>query len=155
LKKLFALTALSLSLISYSAHATTRDELVTFVKEAAKYAKDNGNEKAFAEFSDPTGKFNRGELYIYVYEYGADANSCINRAHGLNKGLIGRPACDVKDKSGNYPNRELMKAAKSGGGFVEFFWPHPVKKTVAKKTGYAMDLDGKNFIGSGIYEEGK
>lgn len=150
------LFSISFSIFASGARAgtLTREDLIAFVQEGAKYVHEVGADKAFAEFSKPGGKFHRGELYIYVYEYGKEPGTCIGRAHGLKPEIIGDvKACTITDKAGQNVNRLLMNRAKAGGGFVDFFWMHPIKKVEAKKTGYAIDLDGKYFIGSGVYFE--
>jgi hypothetical protein len=42
----------------------TKEEIVAIVQEAVAYAKQNGKEKALAEFSNRNGSFFRDVLYI-------------------------------------------------------------------------------------------
>ena len=44
-------------------------DLVSFVEEAVAYAHANGRDRALKEFSNKTGSFVRGDLYIYAYDF--------------------------------------------------------------------------------------
>lgn len=125
----------------------TKEEMVTFVKEAVNYTHTNGKEKALAEFSDPKGSFFRGELYIYAYDYNGTTI-----AHPVNPEKIGVNRLDEKDADGRYFIRELMDASTDGTGFVEYTYINPTQNNrVDKKLGYAMQVDDDWWLGSGIY----
>jgi len=61
MKKAMVLAFIGLFLVlgysSYAADQGTKEEAVAMVKKAIDYIKANGNEKAFAEFSNPKGQF--------------------------------------------------------------------------------------------------
>ena len=70
--------------------------MVAFVQEAVAYAKQNGKEKALAEFSNRNGSFFRGVLYIYAYDYNGTTI-----AHPVNPEKIGVNRLEEKDAEGN------------------------------------------------------
>jgi len=85
--------------------------------------------------------------YFYVYNY-----ACLNIAHATQKNLVGKDLYNYKDIKGKYVIRELSKAAKKGGDFVEFYWQKPGAKGEKKKLGYVEPIpDTEYFIGSGVY----
>jgi cytochrome c len=125
----------------------TKEEMVAFVQEAVAYAKQNGKEKALAEFSNRNGSFFRGVLYIYAYDYNGTTI-----AHPVNPEKIGVNRLDEKDALGNYFIRELRDKASNGSGFVEYYYINPVhNNTVEKKLGYVEKAGDDWWLGSGIY----
>jgi hypothetical protein len=91
-------------------------------------------------YADNTG-------YFYVYKY-----NCVNIAHATQKELQGKNLYKHKDAKGKYVIRELSDAAKTGGGFVDFYWLKPGAKGEQKKVGYVEPIPGTDyFIGTGVY----
>jgi hypothetical protein len=45
--------------------SSSKTELISFVESALAYAQEKGKDKALAEFSNKTGSFVRGDLYVY------------------------------------------------------------------------------------------
>ncbi len=127
----------------------TADEAVALVKKAAAYLKANGKDKAYAEFSNPTGQFVSKDLYVFVY----GLNDGVNLAHGANAKLIGKNLIDLKDANGVYIVKEFLKTAnsKTGTGWVDYQWPNPVTKTMEAKSTY-VEKAGDVMIGCGIYK---
>jgi signal transduction histidine kinase len=126
---------------------TTETDLIAFVHEAVKYAKDNGRQNALAVYSDPNGSFVRGELYIYAYDYDG-----LTLAHPFNPEKIGENRLNETDALGTFFIRNLRDAAKNGTGFVDFAYINPAhNRTVEQKLGYVSDVDGTWWLGSGIY----
>lgn len=123
-------------------------DVVSFVKEAVEYAKANGKEKALAEFSDPAGRFNRGELYIYAYDF--DGNVI---AHGGNPSLVGKNLLSMKDPNGVMVIQELVKRAKDGSGWLDYMWEYPPTGRIEPKSGYVEKVDDTWWLGSGLYPE--
>jgi hypothetical protein len=125
----------------------TKEEMVAFVQEAVAYAKQNGKEKALAEFSNRNGSFFRGVLYIYAYDYNGTTI-----AHPVNPEKIGVNRLNEKDTEGNLFITDLRRAAYNGTGFSTYTYINPVhNNTVEKKLGYAMKVDESWWLGSGIY----
>jgi signal transduction histidine kinase len=64
----------------------------------------------------------------------------------------GKDFYDHKDSHGKYVIRELLAAAKKGGGFVEYYWAKPGATGEHKKLGYVESIPGTNYlIGTGVY----
>ena len=127
--------------------AVTKEQLVSFVNEAAEYAKAQGKEKALSEFSNPNGSFFRGELYIYVYDFNGTTI-----AHPVNPEKIGVNRLNETDAKGNLFIRELRDTALNGSGFVQYYYVNPVhNNTVEPKLGYVVKVDDTWWLGSGIY----
>jgi cytochrome c len=131
-----------------SAGAETRatlDEAKAMVKKARAYIREVGTEKAYAEISNPKGRFVDRELYIYVYD-----KSLNNLAHGGNQRLIGKNLADLRDTDGVYINKGLLEVAQKGGGTFKFKFLNPATKAIEVKTGYA-EMEGDVMVGSGVY----
>ncbi|MDD4356076.1 MAG: cache domain-containing protein [Smithellaceae bacterium] len=91
-------------------------------------------------YADNTG-------YFYVYKF-----NCVNIAHATQKDLPDKNLYNHKDAKGKYVIRELSDAAKTGGGFVDFYWLKPGDKGEQKKLGYVEPIPGTDyFIGTGVY----
>jgi cytochrome c len=125
------------------------DEAKNLVKKARAYIREVGPEKAYAEISNPKGRFVDRELYIYVYD-----KSLNNLAHGGNQRLIGKNLADLRDTDGVLINKGLLEVAQKGGGTFKFKFLNPATKTIEVKTGYA-EMEGDVMVGSGVYAPGK
>lgn len=124
------------------------EEAVAMVNKAATYLKENGKDKAFAEFSNTGNKqFHDRDLYIYVY----DMNGiCVS--HGNNPKMVGKDLLDMKDNNGKAIIRGFIDVANTKGkGWVDYKWPNPVTKAVESKSGYVEKV-GDLIVGSGIYK---
>ena len=127
--------------------AASQEEMVAFVQEAVAYAKQNGKEKALAEFSNRNGSFFRGVLYIYAYDYNGTTI-----AHPVNPEKIGVNRLQEPDAEGTWFITNLREAAYNGTGFATYTYINPVhNNTVEKKLGYVMKVDDSWWLGSGIY----
>lgn len=131
-----------------AAPVATKEEMVAFVKEAVAYAKQNGKEKALAEFSNPDGSFFRGVLYIYAYDMNGTTI-----AHPVNPEKIGVNRLNEMDAEGNLFIQDLRQAAINGTGFVTYYYINPThQNAVERKLGYALSVDPTWWLGSGIYQ---
>jgi signal transduction histidine kinase len=137
--------SMDMSNASLSASSNTT-ELVSFVESAVAYAKENGKDKALKEFSNKTGSFVRGELYIYAYDFNGT-----NIAHPFIP-KIGKNELDLTDSNGILIIRDLINVANEGKGFTYFIFPNPAHDNRNElKIGYAMKVDDNWFLGSGLY----
>lgn len=90
------------------------------------------------------------EGYLFAY----DLNG-VNVMHGVNPALEGRNLWDFQDPNGAYLIRELVGAARNGGGYVPYGWQHPDSGDVAPKLGYAEMLpEWGIMIGTGFWIDG-
>ncbi|MDD1690672.1 MAG: cache domain-containing protein [Methanoregula sp.] len=130
-----------------AAGSSTKDEMVTFVKEATAYAQSHDKNASLAEFSNRNGSFVRGDLYIYAYDFNG-----ITLAHPFNPEKIGVNRINETDALGTLFITNLRDAARNGSGFVEFAYINPANNyTVEKKLGYVEKVDNDWWLGSGIY----
>ena len=127
----------------------TREDVVAVTEEAIKFVKENGREKALAEFSDREGRFNRGELYIYAYDFDGTV-----LAHGGNSAFIGQNLINMKDPNGVMVIQGLIEQARKGRGWLEYMWENPQTGQVEPKVGYVMKVDDTWWLGSGMYVKG-
>ncbi len=124
------------------------DEVVAFVKKAVAYVDQVGEEQAFAAFSDTSGPWVQGELYIFCH--GLDG---INAAHGGNPALRGKNVVGFKDPDGVAVNVLIFDKVKAEGkGWVEYKWPNPLTKKVEPKAIYSERVHDKYVCGSGYYK---
>lgn len=87
--------------------------------------------------------------YFYVYDY-----DCVNIAHATQPDFHGKDLSQRQDSHGLFIGKELSKVARSGGGFVEFYWVKPGSSAETKKLGYVEPIPGTNYyIGTGVYRQ--
>lgn len=147
LKFVFAFLALAMSFNAPAAEPrASKDEAVAMVKKAIDYLRQNGKEKAFADFNAPQGKFVDRELYIVVL----DMNGTV-LAHGTNPKLIGKSLMDIKDMHGKAFVREQVEVAKTkGSGWVDFHWNNPVSQKMEPRSVF-LERVGDYIVLSGVY----
>ena len=121
--------------------------LVSFVESAVAYAQKNGKDKALKEFSNKTGSFVRGDLYIYAYDFNG---TCL--AHPFKTDWIGKNKLDYTDSNGVPALKNSIDVAKAGRGFVYFIFPNPAHGNRNEfKIAYVMQVDDNWWLGSGTY----
>lgn len=128
-----------------AAEKGTIEEATAMVKKAADFMKDNGNEKAFAEISNPKGQFVDRDLYVFVTD---TAGKSV--AHGGNPQMVGKDLSDLKDADGKPITKGLLAAASKGNGTYSYKYMNPVSKTVEPKTAYVQKV-GEFVVGAGAY----
>lgn len=153
LKTLIGAAALGVSLFAlapaFAADKGTAAEAVAMTQKAIAYIKENGREKAFAEFANPANTtFHDRDLYVYVYDMQGVA-----LAHGINPKMVGRNLLELRDGEGKYIVKRFIETASgaAGKGWVEYKWPNPLTKSVDPKAGY-VERHGDLIVGSGIYK---
>ena len=143
--KSFIVMFLGLSL----SYAATVDEVKSFVDEGVQLCKEKGTTACLEEFNNKQGKFIRGELYMFAYDFKG-----VNKALGSNPKLVGKNLYKLKDATGLLLIQELIKIAQTkGDGWLDYKWSHPITKKITDKTSYIKKLDGEDiFIGTGYYK---
>lgn len=64
----------------------------------------------------------------------------------------GRNQWNLQDSNGLYIIRELVKEARGGSGFVEYYYPPPDREEPELKISYVVGIDELNaYIGTGMY----
>ncbi|TET35707.1 hypothetical protein E3J61_01645 [Candidatus Dependentiae bacterium] len=131
--------------ITCSYYPVSKPETMTLlVQSGASYLKANPREKAFAEFVEREGKFQRGDLKLTVvdtmglcYAYGDDAD------------LIWRNIFKAKDDDGRQFIKMFINEAQQGPSVIK------TKLNRAEKTNFVVSVEkeGKTYIvSSGYYQ---
>jgi methyl-accepting chemotaxis protein len=96
--------------------------------------------------TDPVRFFDDGSGYFFTYDLsGVRINVPINKAQN------GQNLIDLKDAKGYLFVDGFAKAAKQGGGFVEYYFEKP-GKGVQPKLSYVKTVPGTDFlVGTGVY----
>jgi cytochrome c len=147
MKKIFGVILISLLWVSFALAGGTANEAKVLVEKAAAYVKAEGKEKAFAEFSNPSGKFVDRDLYIFIVDFNG-----LTLAHGGNAKLVGKNMLELKDADGEFFIKKFIEVAKTkGNGWVDYKWVNPVSKKIEPKSTYIQKVD-EYFLGCGIYK---
>jgi hypothetical protein len=152
MKRMFVMAVVMMFLVAFSGFALAADgtpaEAKALVKKAVDYMKANGKEKAFAEFSNPKGKFVNGDLYIFVYDMNG---KCV--AHGFNQKMIGKDLKEMKDPDGKFYVKERIEIAKTkGSGWQDYKFTNPTSKKLESKTAYIEKYEDV-IVGCGAYKK--
>jgi cytochrome c len=149
MKKMFGVILISLLWVNFAFAGGTANEAKGLVEKAIAYMQANGNEKAFGEFSNSSGKFVDRDLYIYVFDINANAK-CL--AHGANAKLIEKELIEFKDSDGKLFIKEMVEQAKSNGsGWVDYKWTNPVTKKIEAKSVYFKKVNNL-VVACGFYK---
>ena len=133
---------------TYAAEFGTAAEAEAMVKKAVAFWKANGKDKAFAEFSNPKGKFVDRDLYIFVYDL---SGKCV--AHGFNQKMIGRDLADQTDADGKAYVKERIEIAKTKGkGWQDYKFTNPTSKKIEPKHAYIEKYEDY-IVGCGVYKQ--
>jgi cytochrome c len=154
MKKAMALMVVSMlitlmgSAMVFAGEAGTKEEAVAMVKKAVEFIKANGNDKAFAEFSNPKGQFVDRDLYIVVYDMTA---KCL--AHGQKASMVGKDLMDFKDVDGKeYMKERIDIMQKQNSGWQDYKFMNPVSKQIELKSMY-VERFGDLIVGCGVYKK--
>lgn len=147
-KKLFALF-LTLIAIGATAGETrpTAKDAIALVNQAHAYLVAHGRSQFLETVSTPTGEFNKGDLYVFVYDM-----SGTMVAHPVNPKLIGVNLYDVPDTDGKYFRRDIVTLAKTHkSGWVDYRYRNPKTGKIEQKSTYIL-ASGDLILAAGIYK---
>jgi methyl-accepting chemotaxis protein len=155
--KLADLGEKEISTINAELIALKEESLKGFIELAASTvqpildnAREIGDAEARKQAADILRTMRYGEAndgYIFVYSYDG-----VNVVNGPKQTLEGKNLIDLKDPDGVPIIKELISAAKSGGGYVNYKWAKPSKEMDVPKLSYADSIDEfKWMIGTGFY----
>jgi cytochrome c len=152
MRKLAVLVAAVMMMVFGSvvvAHAVTADEAKAMTEKAVAFWKANGKEKAIAEFNNQKGQFVKGDLYVFVNEFGGAIV-----ANGGNPKLVGQNHLELKDPSGKLFNKEMVEVAKTkGSGWIDYVWTNPISKKVQPKSAWIQRIEGTDsYLGCGYWK---
>lgn len=155
-KALLTAMAILLAAVAQAADKSTEADALALIRKAQAYVKDNGIDKAAAEFNNPDSPFNSkseinkaGDLYLFSVD-----DKGFQLVHGKNARIRGTNKMDMRDQDGVYVIRELVKLCygKDGKGWVNYRWPNPINKEMEPKSGYIERVPGADLcLGTGIY----
>lgn len=85
--------------------------------------------------------------YFFAYDYNG-----INIAHPRKPQLEGKDLLQFQDGNGKFLIQELIKKAKTGGGYTRYLWDKPSGGKSVEKLGYSIGLEKWQWmIGTGLY----
>lgn len=132
---------------AFSAEKGTGKEAKIMVEKGIDYIKAHGKKAAFAEFSNPKGKFINKDLYLFALDFKG-----ITLAQGGNPKLVGKNMINVRDADQKYFIKDMIALAKTkGSGWLDYKWTNPITKKVEDKSTYIQRY-ADFFIGCGIYK---
>ncbi|MBA5689134.1 cache domain-containing protein [Rugamonas apoptosis] len=124
----------------------TAPEAEALVKKAVAFMKQNGREKALAEFNKQTSQFRVKDMYIVAFDM-----TGMGLAHP-NPKLVGKSTPGIKDVDGKMIFREYVNTVETKGkGWVDYKWPSPATGAIESKSTYLEKVDDI-IIGAGIYK---
>jgi len=129
-----------------AAEFATKEEAIAMVKKAVGFIREQGSDKAYAEFTTKGGRFHDRDLYITVL--GLDGKVL---AHGQRDDLIGTGLIDAKDPDGKLFIKERVELARQQPSFWQNYkFMNPATKKVEPKQMYCERLNETAVCG-GIY----
>lgn len=129
-----------------SEESIKRKQVIDLVDDGIKFVQANSFDRAMNAFTHGRD-FIRGELYLFVY----DTNG-FQFASGLDERSVWKNWINQRDLFGTYMVQEMIKKAKSGGGWLTYQWRNSTKVTYVKP----FTKDGKDYvIGAGYYPHSK
>ncbi|TAL10134.1 MAG: histidine kinase [Nitrospirae bacterium] len=128
--------------------AGDKEKAVKMVNNAIAYYQKAGKDKAFAEITNKKGRFQDGELYVFVYDLSGNVV-----AHGQDATLIGKNLLDTADAGGKYFVKERIALVKDKGeGWQDYKFKNPVSGKIEDKTSFVKKHDAYIF-GCGVYKK--
>src|SRR5262245_29031112 len=129
-----------------AAEFATKEEAIAMVKKAVGFIREQGSDKAYAEFTNKGGRFHDRDLCITVL--GLDGKVL---AHGQRDDLIGTGLIDAKDPDGKLFIKERVELARQQPSFWQNYkFMNPTTKKVERKQMYAERLNETAVCG-GVY----
>ncbi|MBB4314909.1 methyl-accepting chemotaxis protein [Roseospira marina] len=118
-----------------------------FQQEAAAGRMDEETAKQRASEAIRAIRYEGGMNYIFVHNFEGRL-----LVHGARTNLEGQDRADSQDSNGLYITRELVAAARSGGGEVQYWYPRPGSDEPEMKISWAKAVPAWQWsVGSGAY----
>ncbi len=140
------------TILNASAASPGVENLVSFVKDAVAYARENGKEKALAEFNDPNGRFVQGELVIMAFDYDGTNLASPPYAREVSGNRIN--LIHYQDPNGVNTILLMRDLSRGDGGFLYSVARVDVdgKAVYLPKVNYAEPVDDTWWLFSGIVD---
>jgi cytochrome c len=143
-----AALGLMMSLATSPVFADEKEDAKAMVEAAAKAVTAN-KEDGLKQIQ--AGKFVKGEVYVFAYNFDAALLAHPNKA-ASSVGPNSRSLLDEPDAEGKLFRKEIVEKAKSAGtGWVDYVYKNPVTKAVENKTTY-LKRAGDVVICAGVYK---
>jgi methyl-accepting chemotaxis protein len=121
--------------------------MAIYEKMKAEGASDEQIKESLAHSIDKVRFFEDNSGYVFIYE---SDGTCV--AMPVNKPMIGKNFIHLKDENGVLLLKEMIDAAKNGGGIVEYMWPKAKDQKAVPKFSYAIGFEPYNWmLGTGVY----
>ena len=135
------------SAAAMAADGANKDDAVAMVKKAVASIKEQGPDKAYAEFTNKDTKFIDRDVYVVVYQLDGKV-----LAHGSNPKFVGKDMSDAQDVDGKLFVKERVEmAAKQASFWQDYKFVNPVTKKVEPKEMYCERLEN-TAICAGVYK---
>ena len=134
-------------LVGSAQAADDKKEATELVDKAIVFAKANGKDKALAEISTSKGVFDKGDIYVFVYDM-----TGVVVAHPKNPKLIGKNMLEMPDLDGKMFRKDIVAMAKKqGSGWVDYKYKNPETGKAEDKSTYFKAADGMIYL-CGVYK---
>ena len=121
------------------------------VKKAVRFLQQVGAKAAFAEFSNPKGRFTDMDSYITVYDINGVLKA-IPIQTKLAQESLGTNVIQLKDSNGKLYNKALIETVKTKGKcWMEYIFFNPASRKDEPKIAYAERV-GDLVVSSGAYK---
>ncbi len=125
----------------------TRDIVAFYHEQAETGALDEETAKARARDAVRAVRYSDGAEYVFVYSYEG-----IAQVMGPRPEWEGTSKLDLQDADGKYLVRELIAAAREGGGSVAYSFPRAGSDVAEPKVSWAYGFEPWQWmIGTGVY----
>jgi len=129
-----------------AAEFASKDEAISMVKKAVAFIKEQGPDKAYAEFSKKAGRFHDRDLYITVLDLDGKV-----LAHGQREDLIQKVIIELKDTDGKLFVKERVELAREQPSFWQNYkFMNPATNKVEPKQMYCERLN-ETMVCGGVY----
>lgn len=138
---------LALSSLATAADRATPREARALFDQAVKYLQTNGEEKAWAAFSDPKGPFVKKDLYVYVI----DRQGTYVANGAAPDSLVGLKVLDTVDAAGKPLFREMIAVTeKQPEARIRYVWLNRKSNKVQPKVAW-VHRERDHILGVGYY----
>ncbi len=125
-----------------------RNDAKAMVERAWSYLQKNGKEAAIKEFSNRTGEFVDGELFVFVQDYEG-----VMIAYGGEAPILGKNVMNFQDANKEAIGPPMIAIAKNqGSGWYSYNFLNPQTDKVEPKISYIKAIDNSCYMACGIFE---
>jgi cytochrome c len=145
---LIAIAVAALTPASHAADKFTADDAKVLTLKAVALIQEKGLDTARVILDAP-GEFKHDEAYVNVID-----TTGTWRVYPPMPAGEGRSVLDVKDATGKYIVRDIIKtASEQGEGWIEYRWLNPETKEIGPKVTFLKRVPGTDLIAYvGVYK---